>query len=174
MKEWYIIHTYSGQEYKVVDLIRKEIALHNYNGDVEEIIVPAKKLSKLGKKGKVNIEKKLYPGYIAIKMESNEELFKLISQIPNTLKFGDKGKRPQPMLAEEVERMLNYIKPEARKITEVPFIKGESVKIIDGPFTDFVGVVEDLYPERERLKLMVTIFSRQTPVEVNFLQVEPL
>ncbi|MDI6840183.1 MAG: transcription termination/antitermination protein NusG [bacterium] len=173
MRQWFILHVYSGQEHKIANLIREEVAHQEVNNQIE-VIVPTKKISKLGKKGKMTVERKLYPGYIAIQMEPNDVLFKLISRTPGVLGFGGRGKNPQHMSKEEVDRMLAYIKPEESKISEIPFTKGESVKIIDGPFADFTGVIEEIYPERERIKLMVTIFGRQTPVEVGFLQVEPI
>ena len=173
MRRWFIVHVYAGQEHKVADLIREEIAHHGYDDQIE-VLVPAKKISKLGKKGKITVEKKFYPGYIAIQMEPKDELFKVISRTPKVLGFGDKGKNPQPMSKEEAERMLAYAKPEEGRVSEIPFTRGESVKIIDGPFADFTGVIEEMYPERERIKLMVTIFGRQTLVEVGFLQVEPM
>lgn len=173
MKQWFIVHIYSGQEDKVAHLIRERVN-HYDMSKVEEIIIPTRKTSKLGKKGKVEVEKKLFPGYIAIHMEPDEELFKLIARTPGVLSFGKRGREPQPISEEEKDRMLGYIKPEAGKVAEVLFTKGESVKIIDGPFADFTGTIEELYPEKERIKLMVTVFGRQTPVEVSFFQVEPV
>lgn len=173
MKKWFVVHVYSGQEHKVASIIREKIA-HYDATKLEEIIIPTRKTSKFGKKKKTEVEKKLYPGYIVIHMEPEEELFKLIASTQGVLSFGKKGKEPQPILEEEKDRMLGYIKPEAGKVAEVLFTKGESVKIIDGPFADFAGVVEEIYPDKERIKLMVTIFGRQTPVEVSFFQVEPV
>lgn len=173
-KSWFIIHVYSGQEDKVAILIRETAAFQGNDKQIEEIVIPTKKISKLGKKGKITVEKKLFPGYITICMEPSEGLFKLISRTPGVLKFGRMGKAPQQLSPEEAERMLGYVKAEGGKVAEIPFMKGESVKIIDGPFANFTGVIEEMYPDRERVKLMVTIFGRQTPVEVGFVQIEPI
>lgn len=172
MKEWFILHVYSGQEQRITDLIKKRLESTEYK-DVE-IIVPTKKTSKLDKTSKITVEKKLYPGYIAIQMEATEKLMKTLSGIQGILSFGGRGKAPQKITEEEVNRMFGYIAPEPGKMTELPFVQGETVKIIEGPFADFTGVVEEIYTEKEKLKLMITIFGRQTPVEVSFFQVEPV
>ncbi|MFA5033318.1 MAG: transcription termination/antitermination protein NusG [bacterium] len=171
MKQWFIIHVYSGQEQKVMDVIRNRFTTSAPNEEIE-IIMPTKKVSKLTKKGTITMEKKLYPGYLVLQVEPKEELIKLISETPGVRSFGGKGKQPQIISEEEVSRMFGYIKPEPGKNVEVPFIKGETVKISTGPFIDFTGVVEEIYPERERLKLMVNILGRQTPVEISFFEVE--
>lgn len=173
MKEWFILSVYSGQEDRVAQLIQKKLELTEYKDKVT-IVVPTKKTSKPSKEGKIIVEKKLYPGYIAIEMELDESLTKIISRIPGILSFGGKGKVPQKITEEEVHRMFGFIKPEVGKASEIPFIQGESVKVVDGPFADFTGVVEDINSEKEKLKLMITIFGRQTPVEVSFFQVEPI
>ena len=173
MKQWFIIHVYSGQEYKVAQLIKEKLATCPEPERVEEVIIPTRKASKFGKKGKKEeVERKLYPGYVAIHMEPDTELFKLIASTQGVLSFGKRGKEPQPISEEEKDRMFGYIKPEGAKITETLFAKGETVKIIDGPFSDFTGTVEEIYPDKERIKLMITVFGRQTLVEVAFYQVE--
>lgn len=173
MKQWFIIHVYSGQEEKVMGVIKNRVATA-LPGEEIEIIMPTKKVSKLSKKGTITIEKKLYPGYLAIQMEPNEELLKVVSQTPGVMSFGGKGRQPQPITDEEVARMFGYIKPEPGKNLEIPFMKGDTLKISAGPFVDFTGVVEEIYSDRERLKLMVNILGRQTPVEVSFFEVEVL
>jgi len=179
MKQWFIVYVYSGQEYKVAKLIQEKvnecnIKDSNKSGEskIEEIMVPTRKTSKFTREGKKEEDKKLYPGYVAMYMEPDEELFKVIARTTGVLSFGKKGREPQPISEEEKDRMFGYIKPETGKVTEVLFTKGESVKIIDGPFADFNGVVEEIYPDKGRVKLMVTVFGRQTPVDVSFSQVE--
>ncbi|MBI4722497.1 MAG: transcription termination/antitermination factor NusG [Candidatus Stahlbacteria bacterium] len=171
MKQWFVVYVYSGQEYKVMRLIQEKVASYN-SSKIEEIMVPTRKTSKFSREGKIEVDKKLYPGYVAIYMEPDEELFKVIARTTGILSFGNKGREPQPISEEEKDRMFGYIKPETGKVTEVLFTKGESVKIIDGPFADFNGVVEEVYPDKGRVKLMVTVFGRQTPVDVSFSQVE--
>lgn len=173
MKQWFIIHVYSGQEQKVMDLIKNRFTTLAPTEEIE-IIMPTKKVSKLTKKGTITMDKKLYPGYLVIAIEPKEDSIKLISQTPGVRSFGGKGKQPQLITEEEVSRMFGYIKPESAKNIEIPFIKGETVKISAGPFVDFTGVVEEIYTERERLKLMVNILGRQTPVEISFFEVEAM
>jgi transcriptional antiterminator NusG len=174
MKQWFIVHVYSGQEYKIVNILKEKLASYISDNKIEEILVPTKKTTKLSKKGKVEVERKIYPGYVVLHMEPEEELFKIIARTPGILSFGKRGRVPQPITEEEKDRMFGYIKPGVGKAIEIPFTKGESVKITDGPFADFTGIVEEIYPDKERVKLMVTIFGRQTPVEVSFFQVESI
>jgi len=174
MKQWFVVHVYSGQEHKVAELIRKNLVNSDVEEQVGEVIVPTKKVSRLTKKGRIEIEKKLYPGYIAIQLEPNDEVFKLVARTPGVLSFGTKGRNPHPISEEEKDRMFGYIRPEPGKVAEIPFVKGDSVKIVDGPFVDFSGTVEEIYPDKERVKLMVTVFGRQAPIEVAFFQIEAI
>jgi transcriptional antiterminator NusG len=172
MKKWYVLHVYSGQEEKIVELIKERLKGFIESKEIEEIIIPKRKTTKLTKKGKVEVERRIYPGYIIVNMIPSNEIFKALAKVPGVLKFGAKGRAPQPLKEEEKERILSYIKEGKEKTIEVPFNKGDAVKIIDGPFADFIGKVEEIYPEKERIKLMVTVFGRQTPIEVSFFQVE--
>jgi transcriptional antiterminator NusG len=173
MKQWFIIHVYSGQEHKIAQILKEKL-FQEHSDKLGEVIVPARTTSRLGKKGRVEIERKLYPGYVAIEMEPDKELFKLIAGAQGVLSFGKRGKEPQPISEEEREKMFGYIRPEAGNVPEVLFTKGDSVRIMDGPFADFTGTVEEISPEKERIKLMVTVFGRPTPVEVSFFQVEEI
>jgi transcriptional antiterminator NusG len=174
MKQWFIVHVYSGYEKKVADFIREEAQLHNLSHNIEEIFIPTKSVSKLGKGKRITVEKKLYPGYIAILMEPEEGIIELISKLSGVMPFAGKGKRPYLLKESEVNHILGIRTKKGEEKAEMPFQKDETVRIIDGPFTDFTGTVEEVFPERERLKLIVTIFGRATPVELSFLQVEPM
>jgi len=157
-----------------VELIKERLREFIEKKEIEEIIIPKRKTTKLTKKGKVEVEKRIYPGYIIVNMTPTPEVFKSLSKVPGVLKFGGKGKEPQPLTEEEIERIFGHIKEDKERRIEVPFNKGDAVKIIDGPFADFIGKVEEIYPEKERIKLMVTVFGRQTPIEVSFFQVEAI
>ena len=131
----------------------------------------------MGKKGKITVDKRLYPGYIWIKMEEKEELMKVISGIRGVLYFAGKGRGPQPVKDEEMAVVLSLSGKEKEMgapVAEVPFKEGDSVRIIDGPFADFCGEIEAVYRDRQRLRVVITVFGRKTPVEVNFWQVEPV
>jgi len=174
MKQWFLVHVYSGQENKVAALIKEESKVRNLEDSIEEIYIPTRLLSKLKKNKRVKVEKKLYPGYIAVYMEPKREILNMVSKIHGVMSFVDKGREPQPLKEEEVGRLLGFKQKEEEGIPEIPFERGESVKIIDGPFTDFTGTVDEVYPDKARIKLMVTIFGRSTPVELDFFQIEPI
>ncbi|HID93101.1 MAG TPA: transcription termination/antitermination factor NusG [bacterium (Candidatus Stahlbacteria)] len=174
MKQWFLVHVYSGQENKVATMIKEESKVRNLEDSIGEIYIPTRLLSKLKKNKRVKVEKKLYPGYIAVYMEPEREVLDMISKIRGVMSFVGKGREPQPLKEEEIKRLLGFKQKEEEGVSEIPFERGESVKIIDGPFTDFTGTVEEVYPDKERIKLMVTIFGRPTPVELNFFQVEPI
>ena len=109
-----------------------------------------------------------------IKMEPIDELFKLISEIRGVASFAGKGRVPQPLREEEVRIMFGLAQKKEAKEVELPFSKGESVRIVDGPFADFTGVIDEIFPDRDRVRVLVTVFGRQTPVELAFYQVEPI
>lgn len=174
MKQWFILHVYVGYENKVKEFILSEAKNRNLEEGVEEILIPVKTVPKVGRGKKIKVEKKIYPGYILILMEDDEEIIKLISNnVPGVMPFSGYGRKPYPVDEEEVSHILGLEK-DKEKVEEVPFIKGDSVRIVDGPFTDFTGTVEEIYQERDRLKVMVTVFGRSTPVELSYFQVEPM
>ncbi len=173
MKQWFILHVYAGYENKIKEFILKEAKLRGVDEYIDDVHIPVKTVSKISRGKKRRVERKIYPGYVLLSMEPNQELIDLVSNAPGVMPFTGIGKKPCPISEEEAGRALG-----TQKITEgggeFPFSKGDSVTIIDGPFTDFTGVIEEIYGDRERLKVMVTIFGRLTPVELNFLQVEPI
>ncbi|MCK4256719.1 transcription termination/antitermination factor NusG [candidate division WOR-3 bacterium] len=173
MKQWFILHVYVGYENKVKEFILRETKMRNLEEAVEEIFIPVKTVQRIGKGKRIKVEKKIYPGYILLQMEPEEEVIKLISNVPGVMPFSGFGRKPYPVEEEEVSHILGLQK-DKEKIEEVPFSKGDSVKIVDGPFVDFAGIIEEIYQERDRLKVMVTVFGRSTPVELSYFQVEPM
>ncbi|MCK4595432.1 transcription termination/antitermination factor NusG [candidate division WOR-3 bacterium] len=173
MKQWFILHVYVGYENKVKEFILRETKMRNLKEAVEEIFIPVKTVPRIGKGKRIKVEKKIYPGYILLQMEPDEEVIKLISNIPGVMPFSGFGRKPYPVEEEEVSHILGLQK-DKEKIEEVPFSKGDSVRIVDGPFADFAGIIEEIYQERDRLKVMVTVFGRSTPVELSYFQVEPM
>lgn len=173
MKQWFILHVYVGYENKVKEFILRETKIRKLEGYIDEIYIAVKTVPRVGKRKKIKVEKKVYPGYILLLMEPRDELIKLVSDVPGVMPFSGFGRRPYPVSEAEATHMLGLQKSK-EGIQEVPFIKGSSVKIVDGPFADFSGVVEEVYQDRERLKIMVTIFGRPTPVELSYFQVEPM
>ena len=121
------------------------------------------------------IEKQRYPGYILIQMEVTDDSFRMVSKIPGVMGFLGSGNRPQPVKDEEMKRLLYSLDEKKVIVTsDLPYKKGESVKVIEGPFTDFMGTVDEVYPQRGKMKVMVTIFGRATKVELDFAQVKTL
>ena len=171
---WYIVHVLTGNENKVKKVILEKIQRSpEFQGKVQEIVIPERKIEtrKTEDESKTK-KKKLVPGYLLIKMEDNKELFDLISSVPGVMGFfGSRNpRRITETEAEELIRLTQTIEVE----TGIPFVKGQKVRIIDGPFIDFSGVVERVEKEKERLVVMVTVFGRATPVELGFYQVQPM
>ncbi|MBI5788429.1 MAG: transcription termination/antitermination factor NusG [Candidatus Schekmanbacteria bacterium] len=171
-KQWYIIHTYSGYEDKVKANLEQRLKPMGLEGSVGQVIIPTGNVVEF-KKGQRHISsKKFYPGYLLVEMELTDESWHVVRNTPKVTGFVGTGNAPTPLSDEEVSKIINQIKEgETKPKPKVQFEKGEPVKIMDGPFTGFTGVVEEVSPERGRLKVMVSIFGRATPVELDFLQV---
>lgn len=172
-KNWYIIHTYSGFEEKVKASIEEKIKIRGLEDEITRILIPSEKVIELRgkKKKKEEIDKKFYPGYILIEMELNDEIWHLIKNTLRVTGFVG-GTKPVPLPEEEVEVILQQMEKGLAPVVVSEFEKGESVKIIDGPFNNFVGYVDDVDIDHGRLRVMVSIFGRYTPVELAFSQVE--
>lgn len=171
---WYIVHAYSGFEKKIAKAIQEDAAQQGLSHMFEEVTVPAEDVLEMRRGKKVSMEKKFFPGYVLVKMEMNDASWHLVKSIPKVTGFlGGGGNRPQPISQKEAERIFSQLqegmeKPKDRVIFEV----GEQIKVIDGPFESFVGVIEEVDPEKERIKVSVSIFGRPTPVDLQFSQVE--
>ncbi len=175
MMKFYIVHTYTGKERKVKAILEKRIRELKLGDIVGRVILPAERVLKIKKTQLVPEERKLYPGYIIVEMEESEEAFKLINSIPGVTHLLGTSNKPLPLSKEEVDEVLGQIESGRQKATpEAPFTKGEMVKVISGPFSGFAGTVDEIFPERRRVKLTVTIFGRPTPVELDFIEVAPI
>ncbi|KPJ51344.1 hypothetical protein AMJ40_00105 [candidate division TA06 bacterium DG_26] len=174
-KDWYVLHALSGHEKKVKRLLEQTIKQQNLEKYFGKIVVPTENVTRVKDGKRRKIEKVIYPGYILIEMTPNDETMKIVMTTPGITPLLGTKRRLHPLKKEEVERIIARIeekKPE--EVKEVYLEKGESVKVIDGPFTDFTGVVEEIYPDREKLRVTITIFGRATPVELGFTQVQPI
>ncbi len=170
---WYIIHTYSGYEDKVKKSIEERAKAKGLSDKIEEIVVPTREVIELKKGKRVSTKKRVFPGYIMIKMILDDDTWYLIRRTPWVTGFVGTGKKPTPIPEEEVEEVLNRIASKGGK-SDQEFMKGDYVKVIDGPFENFTGVVEEVYPDKQKLRVLVSIFGRSTPVELDYLQVEKL
>lgn len=172
-KHWYVIHTYSGFENKVKASIEQRASAAGLKDQVEEILVPTEEVMELKKGKRRVVPRKFLPGYVLLKMAMSDELWYLVRNTPKVTGFVGGGARPTPIPEEQVLGVVQQVVEGAEKPKhKVLFTRGESVRVIDGPFSNFTGVVEEVLPDKGRLKVMVSIFGRPTPVNLEFLQVE--
>lgn len=171
MKKWYVVHTYSGFEEKVKTTLEENIQRKGLGDKITQILIPIEKVVELKTGGKQEIKRKFYPGYILIEMEMDEETWHLVRSTPRVTGFIG-GKEPASLQEEEVNLVLQQIEKGPAPRVKTQFERGDSVRIIDGPFNSFNGFVDDVDVEHGKLRIMVTIFGRQTPVELSFFQVE--
>ena len=172
-KHWYIIHTYSGFEGKVQESLRQRADAMGMTEAIEEILVPTEEVVEVRDGKKRKMTKKFFPGYVLVKMELSDEAWHVVRNTPKVTGFVGTGTNPVPLSESEVARIVNQVSVAAEKPKPVfEFSVGETVRIVDGPFSNFTGQVEEVNEDRSTLKVMVTIFGRATPVELEFLQVE--
>lgn len=173
--QWYIIHTYSGFENKVSESLRTRAAAFGFANQLGQILIPKETVVELRNGKKVTSERMLYPGYVMVQMDMDDRLWHEVKNTPRVTGFVGGGVKPVPMTADEVNSILYRQTTTADKPRpKQSFEKGEMVRIIEGPFVNFSGRVEEVNPERDTLRVMVTIFGRSTPVELEFLQVEKI
>jgi transcriptional antiterminator NusG len=172
-KHWYIIHTYSGFERKVAESLRTRAEAFGFSEQIGQILIPEEEVVELRNGKKVTSKRLLYPGYVVVQMDMNDELWHRVKDTPRVTGFVGGGQTPVPLSADEINKMLYRQTTAAeRPRPKMTFEKNEMVRIIDGPFANFQGKVDEINPERNTLRVLVTIFGRATPVELDFLQVE--
>jgi len=171
-KKWYVVHTYSGFENKVRLSIAEQFRGAGLDEKIGEIVVPTEQVVEVKGGKKRTSSRKFFPGYILIEMECDEETWYLVKNTPKVTGFLG-GTAPTPLSDDEVENVVKQMKGEVEKPKpKVEFGKGENIRVVDGPFVNFTGVIEEVHPDRGKLKVMVSIFGRTTPVELEMLQVE--
>ncbi len=173
-KKWYVVRAISGKEKKVKEYLESEINRLHLEDKISQVLIPTEKVYQIRKGKKISKERNYFPGYVLIEADLSGETPHIIKNIPDVLGFlGTRG-NPEPMRPAEVKRILGKVDELAEQGEDVniPFIVGETVKVIDGPFNSFNGVIEEINEEKKRLKVMVKIFGRKTPLELNFMQVE--
>ena len=172
---WYVVNVYSGSEKKVAESLREQATLKKMDDKILEVFVPTENVVEIRKGTKVNAEHKFFPGYILVKMELTDETWLVVKNTPRVSGFLGSRNKPQPISDAEVQKIINQVQEGLeRPQTNVNFETGEQIRVIDGPFASFVGIVEDIDTEKNRLKVSVSIFGRYTPVELEFYQVEKM
>ena len=172
-KQWYIVHTYSGFEGKVKDSLRQRAEAMGMTEVIDEILVPTEEVVEIRDGKKKRKTRKFFPGYVLVKMTMSDDAWHVVRNTPKVTGFVGTGTKPVPLTESEVARIVNQVSVAAEKPKPVlAFRVGDTVRIVDGPFSNFSGDVQEVNEDRSTLKVMVTIFGRATPVELEFLQVE--
>ncbi len=172
-KQWYIVHAYSNFEAKVKEAIRERAKQAGLSASFEEVMVPEEEVVEVRRGAKKTAKRKFFPGYVLVKMDMNDRTHHLVKDIPRVTGFLGPAAKPAPIPQAEVDRILNQVQEGVdRPKPSVTFEIGEQVRVADGPFVSFNGVVEEVDVERSRLKVSVSIFGRATPVELEYGQVE--
>jgi len=174
-KQWYIVHTYSGFEKKVSESLQQRVQAYGLQAEIGEVLIPTEDVVEMRAGKKTVSSKRFFPGYILVEMIMSDNAWHVVKNTPKVTGFVGAGSEPIPLTREEVDHILNQVTEAAEKPKpKYSFDRGDQVRINEGPFTSFNGVVDDVNIDRNTLKVMVTIFGRATPVELDFLQVEKL
>jgi transcriptional antiterminator NusG len=174
-KRWYVIHTQTGQELKVKSSLDNKIQQGLGGELISQVLVPTERVAEIRGGKKQISERKFFPGYLLVEMEMTDESWHLVRTIPGVTGFIGAGRRPVPLSEDEIDEILRQTEERKEKPTSrVSFQKGESVRVTDGPFLNFSGVIEEVNTQRGKLKVLASIFGRQTPIELEFWQVERL
>jgi transcriptional antiterminator NusG len=172
-KEWYVVHTYSGFENKVAEAIRQRAKIFGQEESITQVVIPTEEVVEVRKGQKRITPQKFFPGYVLVEMDMTDDSWHLVKSTPKVTGFVGSGTRPAPLPRDEVDTILRQMelgaeKPKPKSV----FQKGDKVRVIEGPFVNFSGLIDDMSPERGKLKVMVQIFGRLTPVELEYYQVE--
>ena len=172
-QRWYVIHTYSGYENKVKTNLEHRIQSMDMGDKIFQVLVPTEEEIEIKNGKRHPVERKIFPGYVLVEMVMSDDSWYVVRNTPGVTSFVGSGNKPTELNDTEVRQILRQIKLDAPKY-KVAFTKGEAVRVTDGPFTDLHGVVDEVNPERNKVKVLVSIFGRETPVELDFLQIEKL
>lgn len=172
-KNWFVIHTYSGHEDRVKKNLEQRIKLIGSGEEISQVVVPTEEEVEVRGGQKRTVAKKILPGYVLVQMRMSDQSLNIVLNTPGVTGFVGSGNKPIPLREEEVSQILKQMEAEAPRV-KVGFKQGQSVRVTDGPFTDFVGVVDEISADKGKVKVLLSLFGRETPVELDFLQVEKL
>jgi transcriptional antiterminator NusG len=171
---WYAVHTYSGQESKVFQYLTELVQAGEMSGKLLQVLMPTQDVVQVKNGRKTKTTRKFFPCYVLVEMELSRETMHVVQNASGVMGFVG-GNKPQALREEEVRRILGQTEKTVRQqVSEIPFEIGDAVKIKEGPFKDFDGVVDEIHPEKGKIKVMVSVFGRSTPVEVDFIHVNPI
>jgi transcriptional antiterminator NusG len=174
MFRWYVVNTYSGHENKVKQNLEHRVVSLNQKRNVRQVVVPTESVSEMKDNQKVTVEKRTMPGYVLVNMELNEDSWGLVKGTPGVTGFVGASNEPVPLTQAEVDRLLHRDIVIKDRIKKASFVIGESVKVVSGPLSDFSGEISEINEDAAKLKVLVSIFGRETPVEVGFDQVKKI
>ncbi|MBI4299788.1 MAG: transcription termination/antitermination protein NusG [Chloroflexi bacterium] len=172
-KEWYVIHTYSGYEKKVKTNLEHRIESMDMRDKIFQVVIPTEQETEVRGGQRYNVERKIFPGYVLVEMVMDDDSWYVVRNTPGVTGFVGSGNKPVPLEQQEVATILGQMREERPRL-KVAFGRGQSVRIIDGPFVDFVGTVDDVNPDKGKVRVLVSFFGRETPVELDLFQVERL
>ncbi len=172
-RQWYVIHTYSGYENKVKKNLEHRVQALDMSAFIFRIVVPTEEEIEIKNGQRHNVQRKVYPGYVLIQMIMSDEAWYLVRNTPGVTGFVGLGNKPTALAPEEAAQILRQMEAEAPRV-KVTFTRGQMIKIVDGPFSEFEGKVDDVNQEKGKVRVLVSIFGRETPVELDFLQIERL
>ena len=172
-KTWYVIHTYSGYEERVKKNLEQRIKFMDGGDEISQVIIPTEVEIEVKDGQRRNVDKKILPGYILVQMKMSDQSWNIVRNTSGVTGFVGSGNKPTPLEEGEVGKILKQMEAETPKV-KVGFRKGQSVRVTSGPFVDFVGVVDDISLGKGKVKVLLSLFGRETPVELDFLQVEKL
>jgi len=172
-KSWFVIHTYSGHEERVKKNLEQRIKLMDASEEIGEVVVPTEDEVEVKSGQRRTVAKKILPGYVLVQMRMSDNNWNIVRNTPGVTGFVGSGGKPVPLQETEIDVIIKQMTTEAPSI-KVGFKQGQSVRVTDGPFTDFVGIVDEISAGKGKVKVLLTLFGRETPVELDFLQVEKL
>jgi len=172
-KKWYVIHTYSGHEERVRKNLEQRVKFMDTGTEITKVVIPTEEEIEVKAGRRRTVTRKILPGYVLVQMKMDENTWSVVRNTPGVTGFVGSGNTPTPLQEKEVSEILKQMSAEAPKV-KVGFRKGQSVRVTDGPFIDFVGVVDEINTEKGKVKVLLSLFGQETPVELDFLQIDKL
>ncbi len=172
-KQWYVVHTYSGYEDRVKKNLEQRIKSMDSESELSQVVVPIEEEIEVRSGRRQTVTRKILPGYVLVQMKMSDQSWNIVRNTPGVTGFVGSGSKPVPLREDEVSKILKQMASETPKV-KVSLRKGQSVRVTDGPFIDFVGIVDEVSPDKGKLKVLLSLFGHETPVELDILQVEKL